>query len=278
MGADGCLHQGRVPATDALKTTERVSVERLRCRIRIGTRISFALGGLVLKRSVDIVLAGLLLAVTLPLLVIAAIVIKLDSEGPVIFHQARMGRGFRRFQLLKLRTMQFSGKGSAYTLGADSRITRSGRWLRWLKFDELPQLWNVLRGEMSIVGPRPVIPELTMEFRWEYERLLKVRPGLTDPAAVKYCREAELLAQVPEPLRYFKTVVTPDKLRISMNYLAKANMMSDLGVIVETALALYSVSWWPRSGPQACARVAKPVVGVEGMTEGFIEIASNRVA
>jgi lipopolysaccharide/colanic/teichoic acid biosynthesis glycosyltransferase len=232
----------------------------------------------VLKRSVDIVLAGLLFAVTLPLLVIAAIVIKLDSHGPVIFHQARMGRGFRRFQLLKLRTMQICGEGSAYTLGADVRITRSGRWLRWLKFDELPQLWNVLRGDMSIVGPRPVIPELTMEFRWEYERLLKVRPGLTDPAAIKYCREAELLAQVPEPLRYFKTVVTPDKLRISMNYLARADVMSDFGVMVETAVALYSSDWRPRFRAQVGAYIAKPVTSVEQSTEGYVEIASNRVA
>ncbi len=232
----------------------------------------------MLKRSVDIVLAGLLLAVTLPLLVIAAIVIKLDSAGPVFFHQARMGRGFRRFQLLKLRTMQFCGEGSAYTLGADSRITRAGRWLRWLKFDELPQLWNVLRGEMSIVGPRPVIPELTMEFRWEYERLLKVRPGLTDPAAIKYCREAEFLAGIPEPLRYFKNVVTPDKLRISLNYLARADLVSDFGVMVKTAVALYPANWWPRFIPPVDAKVDRHANGVEGIADGYIEIASNRVA
>jgi lipopolysaccharide/colanic/teichoic acid biosynthesis glycosyltransferase len=174
--------------------------------------------------------------------------------------------------------MQPSGEGSAYTLGADSRITRSGRWLRWLKFDELPQLWNVLCGDMSIVGPRPVIPELTIEFRWEYERLLKVRPGLTDPAAIKYCRETELLAQVPEPLRYFKTVVTPDKLRISMNYLAKADMMSDFGVMVETAVALYSASWRPRFKPPVGVRMAKPANRVGQGASGYIEIASNRVA
>jgi lipopolysaccharide/colanic/teichoic acid biosynthesis glycosyltransferase len=227
----------------------------------------------VLKRSVDIVLGGLLFAVTLPLLVIAAIVIKLDSRGPVIFHQARMGRGFRRFRLLKLRTMQSCVHGSAYTVGTDSRITRAGRWLRWLKFDELPQLLNVLRGDMSIVGPRPVVPELTMEFRWEYEQLLKVRPGLTDPAAIKYCREAEFLAAIPEPLRYFKTVVTPDKLRISLDYLTKADVLSDFGVMVETAVALYPTDWWPRFRPSAIAKVAKPVSRVEEITVGSIEIA-----
>jgi lipopolysaccharide/colanic/teichoic acid biosynthesis glycosyltransferase len=232
----------------------------------------------VLKRSVDVVLAGLLFALTLPVLAIAAIVIKLDSAGPVIFHQARMGRGFKCFRLLKLRTMQCCGEGSAYTLGADSRITRSGRWLRWLKFDELPQLWNVLCGDMSIVGPRPVIPELTMEFKWEYDRLLRVRPGLTDPAAIKYCREAEFLAGIPEPLKYFKTVVTPDKLRISLNYLARAGLVSDFGVMVKTAVALYSSNWWPRFIPPVDANVDKHVNGVEGIADGYIEIASNRVA
>jgi lipopolysaccharide/colanic/teichoic acid biosynthesis glycosyltransferase len=232
----------------------------------------------VLKRSVDIVLSGILFALALPILAIASVVIKMDSRGPAIFRQDRMGRGFRRFQLLKLRTMQLSRDGPAITLGADSRITRSGRWLRWLKFDELPQLWNVLRGDMSMVGPRPVIPQLTMEFRWEYERLLKVRPGLTDPAAIKYCREAEVLASVPEPLKYFKTVVTPDKLRISMDYLPKADVLSDFGVMVKTAVVLYPCDWWPRSRLRVRAKVAKPVKGVQGCAEGYIEIAANRVA
>ena len=190
------------------------------------------------KRSVDIALAGLLLAVSLPFLLIAAIFVKLDSEGPVVFRQVRVGRGFRRFELLKLRTMRASRGGSLYTLGADPRITRSGRWLRNCKLDELPQLWNVLRGDMSLVGPRPVVPELTAEFKQDYEKLLDARPGLTDPATLKYCRETEILALVPDPLEYFKTVVTPDKLRISQTYKQRANLWSDLGVMAETAVAL----------------------------------------
>lgn len=192
----------------------------------------------MLKRSLDISLSGLLLAASLPLIVIAAILIKLDSPGPVLFRQARTGRGFMRFQLLKLRTMRVDAAGSPYTLGADPRITGAGRWLRKFKLDELPQLWNVLRGEMSLVGPRPVVPELAAEFRQAYTRLLAVRPGLTDPATLKYCRETELLALVPEPLRYFKTVVTPDKLRISQDYLERANLWSDLGVIARTVFVL----------------------------------------
>lgn len=190
------------------------------------------------KRSVDVTLACLLLILALPLLLLAAIVIKLDSDGPVLFRQVRVGRRFRRFQLFKLRTMSLTGAGHAFTLGADPRITRAGRLLRRYKVDELPQLWNVLRGEMSIVGPRPVIPQLTSEFRLEYKRLLAVRPGLTDPATIKYCRETEILALVPDPLSYFKSVVTPDKLRLSQAYLERATAWSDLGLMVKTALAI----------------------------------------
>jgi lipopolysaccharide/colanic/teichoic acid biosynthesis glycosyltransferase len=182
----------------------------------------------VLKRGLDIALAGLLLACVLPVLAVAALLIKLDSDGPVLFCQERMGRNFKCFRLIKLRTMKESSGGLAYTLGADPRITRVGRWLRWFKMDELPQLWNVLRGDMSMVGPRPVVPELAFEFKKSYETLLMERPGLTDPATVKYCREAEMLAVVPEPLRFFKRVVTPDKLRISEIYLRNANVWSDL--------------------------------------------------
>jgi lipopolysaccharide/colanic/teichoic acid biosynthesis glycosyltransferase len=202
--------------------------------------------GFVLKRTLDIALAGMMLAVSLPFLALAAIAIKLDSRGPVLFHQPRMGRRFSQFRILKLRTMHSEVPGPAYTLGQDARITRIGRWLRWLKVDELPQLLNVLRGQMSLVGPRPVIPELALEFHASYSRLLEVRPGLTDPASVKYCRENELLGLLPDPLSYFKTVVTPDKLRISQAYLERASVWTDLGVLATTILVLVPVNW--RSG------------------------------
>ena len=193
----------------------------------------------MLKRCMDIVLSVFLLIVALPVLAVAAIAIEFDSEGPVLFVQPRMGRGFKRFALFKLRTMRMHCEGTAITLGVDPRITRVGHWLRWSKVDELPQLWNVLRGDMSMVGPRPVIPELVFEFVKAYLRLLDVRPGLTDPASMKYCREEELLALFPDPLRHFKTVITPDKLRISAAYLDRATVWSDLGVLMGTALALF---------------------------------------
>jgi lipopolysaccharide/colanic/teichoic acid biosynthesis glycosyltransferase len=196
----------------------------------------------VCKRSIDIVLAGLLLAVSLPFLAFAAIIIKLDSAGPVIFRQARTGRRFRRFELLKLRTMRDCCGGPPYTLGVDRRVTRSGRWLRRFKLDELPQLWNVLRGDMSLVGPRPVVPELTAEFKQDYDLLLEARPGLTDPATLKYCREAEILALVPDPEEHFKMVVTPDKLRISHAYQLRANLWTDMVVMAGTAVAMVQLA------------------------------------
>jgi lipopolysaccharide/colanic/teichoic acid biosynthesis glycosyltransferase len=196
----------------------------------------------MLKRTLDILIAGLLLVVLLPFLLCLAIAIKWESRGPALYRQARMGRGFHPFQIFKLRTMRDCGMGPTYTLGDDPRITPLGRWLRRKKLDELPQLWNVLRGEMSLVGPRPVIPELADEFRPAYLRLLLVRPGLTDPATILYCREAEMLARHSDPLRYFKTVATPDKLRIAQAYLDHATVWSDLGVLVCTISAVFDRS------------------------------------
>lgn len=194
----------------------------------------------MLKRGIDIGVAGLMLIVCLPVLVVCALLVKLDSRGPALFGQVRMGRNFLPFQLLKLRTMRDGEAGPAITLGLDPRVTRMGQWLRRWKLDELPQLWNVLRGEMSLVGPRPVIPELTREFAADYRHLLQVRPGLTDPATIRYCRESEILSRVAEPMTYFKTVVTPEKLRLSRLYLRQATPGTDFAVMAKTVLALLS--------------------------------------
>lgn len=202
--------------------------------------------GFVLKRTLDISLAGLLLLAVLPLLAAAAVAIKLDSEGPVLFLQERMGRRFQRFRIWKLRTMHVCGQGPTFTLCEDPRITRAGRWLRRLKIDELPQLWNVVCGQMSLVGPRPMIPELVLRFRRDYRRLLEVRPGLTDPATLKYCREEDSLILVADPQSYFRNVLMPDKLRISRAYLDRAGFWSDLGVLAATFIALLPARPRPR--------------------------------
>lgn len=190
------------------------------------------------KRMLDALMSLFLLFAVLPILVIATVLIKIDSPGPVFFSQLRMGRGFRPFRLFKLRTMKMELEGSAITLGEDPRITRVGKWMRNLKIDEFPQLWNVLRGEMSFVGPRPVILELAEEFRSSYERLLVVRPGLTDPATLLYANEVEILSKVEQPMHYFRTVLTPHKLKLSEDYLQKANLGSDFLLIAKTVKSL----------------------------------------
>jgi lipopolysaccharide/colanic/teichoic acid biosynthesis glycosyltransferase len=177
-----------------------------------------------------------LLLAALPVLLLTALVIWMSSPGPVLFRQMRIGRGFSSFEILKLRTMAHAEAGLAYTLGPDPRITPFGRWLRRSKLDELPQLWNVLRGEMSLVGPRPVVPELATEFQIHYEQLLRARPGLTDPASLKYSQETRLLALSPDPMRFFKDVVTPDKIRISLDYMDTANLWTDLATMAMTAV------------------------------------------
>ena len=194
------------------------------------------LGGAVIKRTLDILVAALLFAMVLPVLTVAALIICFTSPGPILFRQTRMGRGFKRFEIVKLRTMAHAQAGSPYTLGPDARITRFGYFLRRSKIDELPQLWNVLRGEMSLVGPRPVLPALTEEFREYYELLLRARPGLTDPASLKYSQESRLLEQARDPMHFFKRVVTPDKIRISFDYMQRANLWSDCATLAMTVL------------------------------------------
>ncbi len=183
----------------------------------------------------DLIFTFILLFFAAPVLLIAVLLIQLDSEGPVFFSQPRMGRGFRPFRIHKLRTMAFGQSGTAITFGNDPRITRTGAVLRRLHIDELPQLWNVLRGEMSLVGPRPVICALARQYEQHYRRLYAARPGLTDPATLRYADEAALLAQIANPAEYFHAVMMPRKLRLSGYYQQHATLASDLLVLARTA-------------------------------------------
>jgi lipopolysaccharide/colanic/teichoic acid biosynthesis glycosyltransferase len=193
-------------------------------------------GGTVVKRFVDIAVSAVLLLIASPVLALAALMILLTSPGPILFRQVRTGRGFQPFEILKLRTMAHAEAGLAFTLGPDPRITPIGKLLRRTKIDELPQLWNVLCGDMSLVGPRPVLPELTQEFQEYYAFLLRGRPGLTDPASLKYSQETLLLARAPDPMYFFKTVVTPDKIRLSFEYMVQANLWTDIVTLAMTGL------------------------------------------
>jgi lipopolysaccharide/colanic/teichoic acid biosynthesis glycosyltransferase len=224
----------------------------------------------VVKRLVDVSVAWCLLLLSLPLLLAAALLILLTSPGPVLFRQVRMGRDYQPFEILKLRTMFRDIAGPVFTLGPDARITPVGRVLRRTKLDELPQLWNVIRGDMSLVGPRPVLPELTYEFRESYMELLRVRPGITDPASLKYSREAEFVERADDPYRFFKTVVTPDKTRMSLEYMDRATVWTDLAMMAMTVLVCCFPALGRRYGampelPQhASARVVvePPVIAV----------------
>jgi len=193
----------------------------------------------MLKRGFDIVASGIALLVLLPLMLLIAILVRLDSPGPSLFHQTRVGRSFREFQLVKFRSMRDGNRGTEVTCGQDARITRVGAFLRAFKLDELPQLWNVFCGDMSIVGPRPEVPVFVARFRREYEDILSVRPGITDPASIRYRSEAEILGNTPDPMNYYTDVILPDKIEISLGYVRSANFGKDVSLIFQTIAVLF---------------------------------------
>ncbi len=191
------------------------------------------------KRAFDLLIsAALLAAFALPMLLIAAWV-KLDSPGPALFRQVRVGRHGALFTIHKFRTMVHAAGGLGLTVGQDARITRAGQVLRRLKLDELPQLLDVLRGAMSLVGPRPDLPSYVADYPAELRRrVLRVRPGITDPASLAFRNEAELLAQAPDPERAYRERILPAKLKLSADYADRATLWTDLRLIARTALLL----------------------------------------
>jgi lipopolysaccharide/colanic/teichoic acid biosynthesis glycosyltransferase len=193
-----------------------------------------------LKRTLDVVASGAGLVILSPLFLLAALAVRLDSRGPVFFVQQRVGRNFVPFGILKFRTMvvDAEARGGQITSGHDARITASGRWLRKTKFDELPQLLNVLRGDMSLVGPRPEVPKYVEMFRDDYATILAVRPGLTDPASIKYRDEAAVLAASSDPERAYVERVLPDKIALARDYVAQASLFGDLRLLVQTFLRI----------------------------------------
>ena len=193
------------------------------------------------KRAFDILVSVAGLIVLLPLLLLVATAIKLDSSGPVFFRQWRVGRKFRRFGIYKFRTMidDALDRGLPITVGRDSRITRVGKILRKTKIDELPQLLNVLKGDMSLVGPRPEVPRYVELFRPDYEHILKVRPGLTDLASLKYSDEASILGQSANPERDYVARLLPDKIRLAKEYIQRSSLLFDVKLIVETIIKLF---------------------------------------
>jgi lipopolysaccharide/colanic/teichoic acid biosynthesis glycosyltransferase len=196
----------------------------------------------MIKRGFDIFFAVASLVLLSPIMVLATLLIKCDSKGPVLFKQERIGRGFRPFLIYKFRTMRqdLDKKGRLITIGEDPRITRIGRVLRKTKIDELPQLINVLKGDMSFVGPRPEVPHFVELFRREYEEILTVRPGITDLASLKYRDEAVLLGKAVNPEEEYLTRILPDKIKLAKDYLQHSSLLFDVKLIIKTFFKLFA--------------------------------------
>ena len=190
----------------------------------------------MMKRLFDIFFSFLGLLVLVPLFVVVAILIKIDSKGPVFFRHTRMGRGFKPFHVYKFRTMVNGAErmGASVTAGSDKRITRLGRLLRKTKIDELPQLLNVLKGDMSLVGPRPEVREYVELYAPEYRKLLSVRPGITDPASLRYAAEEGVLARSPNWEEEYRKRILPDKIRLSLEYVENHSLVTDVSLILKT--------------------------------------------
>jgi lipopolysaccharide/colanic/teichoic acid biosynthesis glycosyltransferase len=189
------------------------------------------------KRIFDLLVSFLGLLILSPVLLLIWIVIRINMpDGPAFFCQKRVGRNGKLFTLIKFRTMKPDHDGNTVTVAGEGRITSVGRFLRKYKLDELPGLWNVLKGDMSIVGPRPDVPGYADKLMGTDRRLLEIRPGLTGPATLKYAGEEELLSHQSDPVRYNDEVVYPDKVRINLNYIDNRTFWLDIKVIFCTLL------------------------------------------
>ena len=194
---------------------------------------------MLLKRLMDMAISAALLILLSPLFLIIAIAVILDSGLPVFFSQVRVGCNFRLFRIYKFRSMRTTGTGLPITVKGDVRITRTGRFLRASKLDELPQLWNVLTGDMSLVGPRPELPEYVELFRSRYERILHLRPGITDLASLPYRNEEAILAASPDPLNAYREQILPAKLDLAEEYAARRTFWLDVTILAQTVCGIF---------------------------------------
>lgn len=191
---------------------------------------------MVLKRLFDIFASLFGLLVFMPLFIVIAILIKIKMPGPVFFQQMRVGKDAVLFKMIKFRTMTINHSGSTISVKGERRITPLGAVLRKYKLDELPELWNILIGDMSFVGPRPDVPGYADKLEGEDRLLLSIRPGLTGAASLKFSNEEELLALQDDPVKYNDEVLYPEKVRINNNYVRHMSFGLDLKIIIFTIL------------------------------------------
>ncbi|MEQ8154570.1 MAG: sugar transferase [Clostridiaceae bacterium] len=188
------------------------------------------------KRIFDFVLSLAGLIILSPFFIIISILIRKDGKGSIFFKQKRVGKNSKEFLIYKFRTMVPDAErlGTQITIGKDNRITRVGAFLRKYKLDELPQLINVLVGEMSLVGPRPEVPRYVNMYSEEQRKVLLVRPGITDLASIRYKDENDLLGSVEDPEQFYINTIMPDKLKLNLEYIEKSNIFLDLFIILKT--------------------------------------------
>jgi len=195
-----------------------------------------------MSRWLEFIIAFASIVLLLPISLVIGIMIKLTSLGPVLFKQKRVGKNFREFNIFKFRTMINGAheKGPLITTGNDSRITPVGKVLRKYKIDELPQLINILKGEMSFVGPRPEVPEYVEKFKEQYSIILKARPGITDPASLEYRHEEIVLENHSDDPCYYENILLPAKLKLSRSYMEHKSFLTDIEFIIKTIVTTIS--------------------------------------
>ncbi len=192
----------------------------------------------IVKRIFDFVCSTLGIIILSPIFVLLSIMIKTGSDGPVFFKQIRVGEDGKDFEILKFRTMVVDAEklGKQITVGNDNRITKIGSFLRKYKLDELPQLINVFKGDMSLVGPRPEVPRYVNMYNEEQRKVLEVKPGITDLASIRYKDENALLGKAENPEEFYINTIMPDKLALNLEYINKSNVFFDIYIIVKTIL------------------------------------------
>jgi lipopolysaccharide/colanic/teichoic acid biosynthesis glycosyltransferase len=214
------------------------------------------------KRSFDLTASICGLVILSPLMLVIAILVKVEDGGSVFFRHERTGRFGRPFRMWKFRTMirDASKIGPSLTIAGDSRVTRIGNWLREHKLDELPQLFNVVCGAMTVVGPRPEVPKYVAMYTSEQRRVLALDPGITDRASILYANESSLLAEHSDPERFYIEQVVPEKIRINLEYASRATLLSDLAVVLETVRQIL-----PRSKVLRTTTEMAPTFDCEGV-------------
>lgn len=189
------------------------------------------------KRVFDIAVSATILLLTLPLILVVAVMVRAESPGPVFYRARRVGRGGRPLRMLKFRKMHHNATGAPLTMSEDERFTRVGRLLAKTKIDELPQLWHVLNGEMSLIGPRPEDPEFVAERFDDYADILTVRPGVTGLSQIAFAEESEILDK-SDPMEHYRTRIFPQKIRLDRMYAEQPSLKTDLAILFWTCAAV----------------------------------------